>query len=120
MREDACVRTCQPDYIWSEKLKDWVLLTRRFPGNSKLSGDLIFRRVLDTCLKEQGNGMKLEKVSGKTEQERLDIVELKTSVVETTRMGGFLFRDDSKCTKQSDSRRVFTWREIETCFYPPT
>ncbi|GFX39618.1 hypothetical protein TNCV_2103621 [Trichonephila clavipes] len=22
MREDACVRTCQPDYIWSEKLKD--------------------------------------------------------------------------------------------------
>ncbi|GFV77304.1 hypothetical protein TNCV_445341 [Trichonephila clavipes] len=21
MREDACVRTCQPDYIWSEKLK---------------------------------------------------------------------------------------------------
>ncbi|GFT63869.1 integrase catalytic domain-containing protein [Trichonephila clavipes] len=23
MREDACVRTCQPDYIWSEKLKDW-------------------------------------------------------------------------------------------------
>ncbi|GFU50649.1 hypothetical protein TNCV_2808541 [Trichonephila clavipes] len=23
MREDACVRTCQPDYIWSEKLKDF-------------------------------------------------------------------------------------------------
>ncbi|GFT14049.1 integrase catalytic domain-containing protein [Trichonephila clavipes] len=25
MREDACVRTCQPDYIWSEKLKDWSI-----------------------------------------------------------------------------------------------
>ncbi|GFU65047.1 hypothetical protein TNCV_4130531 [Trichonephila clavipes] len=23
MCEDACVRTCQPDYIWSEKLKDF-------------------------------------------------------------------------------------------------
>ncbi|GFS84207.1 integrase catalytic domain-containing protein [Trichonephila clavipes] len=25
MREDACVRTCQPDYIWLEKLKDWSI-----------------------------------------------------------------------------------------------
>ncbi|GFU30526.1 DUF1758 domain-containing protein [Trichonephila clavipes] len=25
MREDACVRTCQPDYIWSEKLKDFSI-----------------------------------------------------------------------------------------------
>ncbi|GFU50755.1 hypothetical protein TNCV_4676631 [Trichonephila clavipes] len=25
MHEDACVRTCQPDYIWSEKLKDFSI-----------------------------------------------------------------------------------------------
>ncbi|GFS85266.1 integrase catalytic domain-containing protein [Trichonephila clavipes] len=25
MCEDACVRTCQPDYIWSEKLKDFSI-----------------------------------------------------------------------------------------------
>ncbi|GFU44994.1 hypothetical protein TNCV_4235051 [Trichonephila clavipes] len=25
MREDACMRTCQPDYIWSEKLKDFSI-----------------------------------------------------------------------------------------------
>ncbi|GFT79838.1 hypothetical protein TNCV_4597631 [Trichonephila clavipes] len=33
MREDACVRTCQPDYIWSEKLKDLSIadVEYRFP-----------------------------------------------------------------------------------------
>ncbi|GFV28485.1 transposable element Tcb1 transposase [Trichonephila clavipes] len=39
------------------------------------------------------------------QQERPDIVELKTSVVDTTRMGkGVLSRDELKCTRQSDSR----------------
>ncbi|GFU22140.1 hypothetical protein TNCV_2060261 [Trichonephila clavipes] len=34
MREDACVRTCQPDYIWSEKLKDFGIADVEMPGHT--------------------------------------------------------------------------------------
>ncbi|GFW83195.1 hypothetical protein TNCV_3237421 [Trichonephila clavipes] len=42
------------------------------------------------------------------QQERLDIEKMKTSVKDTTRMEGVavLFSVESKCTKQSDSRRA--------------
>ncbi|GFV89144.1 integrase catalytic domain-containing protein [Trichonephila clavipes] len=54
MREDACVRTCQPDYIWSEKLKDLILLTWRK------------RRIFVT-----------EKITGLTPSVTLDVSEIK-------------------------------------------
>ncbi|GFW88626.1 transposable element Tcb2 transposase [Trichonephila clavipes] len=43
--------------------------------------------------------------------ERHVIVELKTSVVDTTGLGRVLFSDELKWTRQNDSCRVFTWRE---------
>ncbi|GFW19898.1 hypothetical protein TNCV_3562011 [Trichonephila clavipes] len=46
-------------------------------------------------------------------------VELKTLVEDTTRMGRVLFRHESKSPRQSDSRRVFTWRENEARFHHP-
>ncbi|GFX31335.1 hypothetical protein TNCV_2061531 [Trichonephila clavipes] len=50
------------------------------------------------------------------QQERPDIVELKTAVVDTIREGGS-FSGNSK-TFQSDSRRVFTWRKNRARFLP--
>ncbi|GFW20209.1 hypothetical protein TNCV_1855331 [Trichonephila clavipes] len=47
-----------------------------------------------------------------------DVVELKTSVMDTTRRGNALFRDESKCSKLSDSRRVFPWRENGAHYHP--
>ncbi|GFY09101.1 hypothetical protein TNCV_4662921 [Trichonephila clavipes] len=52
------------------------------------------------------------------QQERLDIVEPKTPVIDTTRMRLVLFSDESKCTKKGNSRRVLTWRENGARFYP--
>ncbi|GFU43864.1 hypothetical protein TNCV_652481 [Trichonephila clavipes] len=47
------------------------------------------------------------------QQETLNILELKTSVMVTTRTKACaFFRDELKCTRQNDSRRVFTWREM--------
>ncbi|GFV75006.1 hypothetical protein TNCV_4376111 [Trichonephila clavipes] len=37
MREDACVRTCQPDYIWSEKLKDALNAVKTMPRETVTS-----------------------------------------------------------------------------------
>ncbi|GFW13047.1 hypothetical protein TNCV_3329791 [Trichonephila clavipes] len=48
-------------------------------------------------------------------------VQLKTSVMDTTRMGRVLFSEKSKYPIQSDSRRVFIWRESGARFQlPPT
>ncbi|GFU50588.1 hypothetical protein TNCV_4884461 [Trichonephila clavipes] len=50
--------------------------------------------------------------------EKPDIVELKTSVVDTARIGSCYFqRRVEMYHRQSDSRRVFTLRENGACFH---
>ncbi|GFS96362.1 hypothetical protein TNCV_17061 [Trichonephila clavipes] len=47
-------------------------------------------------------------------------MELKTPVVDITRMGEYTFlslSDESKCTGQRDYHRVFTWRENGARFH---
>ncbi|GFW45010.1 hypothetical protein TNCV_4513241 [Trichonephila clavipes] len=43
------------------------------------------------------------------EMEKLHFVELKTTVGDSTKMGACYFRDELKCTKQSEFRLVFTF-----------
>ncbi|GFX12795.1 hypothetical protein TNCV_3437691 [Trichonephila clavipes] len=52
------------------------------------------------------------------QQERLNILEMKKLVMNTTRRGHVLFSDESKCTRQSDSSQVFTWRGNAARFNP--
>ncbi|GFU57238.1 hypothetical protein TNCV_3634281 [Trichonephila clavipes] len=44
-------------------------------------------------------------------------VEMKTSVMDATKMGRVLFSEESKYPRQRDSRRVFIWRESGACFH---
>ncbi|GFV20311.1 hypothetical protein TNCV_4140741 [Trichonephila clavipes] len=52
------------------------------------------------------------------QQKRLDFVKLKTFVVDTTIIGAYSFSNESKCTRQDDSRRVKAWRENASRFHP--
>ncbi|GFT36159.1 hypothetical protein TNCV_4777991 [Trichonephila clavipes] len=52
------------------------------------------------------------------EQERPGVLDLKTSVVDTIRIRRVLFSEESKCVRQSNSRRIFTCPEERARFLP--